>query len=105
VFGGWRSMTHHDEAVATDRLRRALLAFRTAQTFLLAAHRQIKTSPPAEMETFWIGPGRHIEGNMRATATEVGMAFKAFSATGLVADDDDLHRMTEARRYLAKGEA
>ncbi len=36
-------MTHQDEAAAaTDRLRRALLAFQAAQNSLLGAHRQLK---------------------------------------------------------------
>jgi hypothetical protein len=30
-------MTHHDEVVATDRLRRALLAFQTARSLYLGA--------------------------------------------------------------------
>ena len=45
-------MTHHDEAVATDRLRRALLAFQTAQNLHLNAHRRLTALPQAEIEAF-----------------------------------------------------
>jgi hypothetical protein len=45
-------MTHHDEAVATDRLRRALLAFQTARNLYLSAHRRLMALPQAEIEAF-----------------------------------------------------
>jgi hypothetical protein len=98
-------MTHHDEAVATDRLRRGLLAFRAAHLRSLATHRQLKEMPQAEVEGFWNGPGRRIEANTRTTAAEVAGAFKAFSVAGLVADAADRHLVTEAQRCLAESAA
>ena len=50
-------MTHHDEVVATDRLRRALLAFRSAHSHSLAAHRRLKDLPQVDVEAFWNGQG------------------------------------------------
>jgi hypothetical protein len=98
-------MTHHDEAVATDRLRRALLTFQTAQNLLLNAHRRLKALPQAEVEAFWNDRGRRVEANMRLAATEVVTAFKAFSAAGLVAAASDRHLVTQAQRCLAEGAA
>jgi hypothetical protein len=99
------SPSHHDEAVAKDRLRRALLAFQNAYGFNLEAHRRLKGLSQAEVETFWNGPGRRIEATMNATAAEVVAAFQAFSAAGLVASAEDRHRVTEAQRHLAEGAA
>ncbi|MFL5333849.1 MAG: hypothetical protein ACJ8H8_11880 [Geminicoccaceae bacterium] len=98
-------MTHHDEAVVTDRLRRALLAFQSAQIFLLNTHRRLKALPQAEVEAFWNGRGRRAEADMRLAAAEVVAAFKAFSEAGLVADVNDRRLVTEAQRYLAEGTA
>jgi hypothetical protein len=95
-------MTHQDEAAATDRLRRALLAFRTTQNHLLGAHRRLKELPPGEVDAFWRGPGRRLEAAMRATATEVVAAFQRFSAAGLVAGAGDRHLVTQAQRHLAE---
>jgi hypothetical protein len=95
-------MTHQDEAVATNRLRRALLAFRTAHSHSLAAHRTLKNLPQAEVGVFWGGPGRRIEASTHATAAEVAAAFKVFSAAGLVADATDRHLVTAAQRHLAE---
>ena len=95
-------MTHQDEAAATDRLRRALSAFRTAQNHLLGAHRRLKELPPAEVDGFWRGPGRRLEAGMRAAATEVVAAFQRFSSAGLVAGAADRHLVTQARRHLAE---
>ena len=53
-------MAHHDEAMATDRLRRALLAFQTAWNLHLNAHRRLMALPQAEIEAFWDGPGRRV---------------------------------------------
>jgi hypothetical protein len=96
-------MTHHDEAVAVDRLRRALLAFQSAQIFLLNTHRRLKALPQTEVEAFWNGRGRRAEADMRRAAAEVEAAFKAFSATGLVADVNDRRLVTQAQRLLAEG--
>src|SRR5215213_7444250 len=96
-------MTHRDEAAAaTDRLRRALLAFQAAQNSLLGAHRRLKALPQAEVDAFWRGPGRRFEAAMRATAAEAVAAFKQFSAAGLVADAGDRHLVTQAQRHLAE---
>ena len=98
-------MTHQDEAAATDRLRRALLAFQTAQNHLLDAHRRLKGLPQTEVDAFWAGPGRRVEATLRATATEVVAAFQRFSAAGLVAGATDRHLVTQAQRHLAEGSA
>ena len=98
-------MTHHDEAVVTDRLRRALLAFQSAQIFLLNTHRRLKALPQTEVEAFWSGRGQRAEADMRLAAAEVEAAFKAFSTVGLVADSKDRRLVTEAQRYLAEGAA
>ena len=91
---------HH--AAATDRLRRALLAFQAAQNQLLAAHRRLKDLPPAEVDAFWRGPGRRLEAAMRTTATEAVAAFQRFSAAGLVAGAADRHLVTQAQRHLVE---
>ena len=96
-------MTCHDEVAVTDRLRRALQAFQSAQKLLLTAHRRLQGLPAEEVEAFWRASGRRIEGHTHATATEVVAAFKAFSAAGLVAAVADRHLVTEAQRQLAEG--
>jgi hypothetical protein len=98
-------MTHQDEAATTDRLRRALSAFQTAQNHLLGAERRLKGLSQAEVDAFWNGLGRRLEANMRATATEVVAAFKQFSAAGLVAGAAERHLVTQAQRHLAEGPA
>jgi hypothetical protein len=95
-------MSPQDKTAATDRLRRTLLAFQTAQNSLLGAHRRLKELPQAEVDAFWRGQGRRLEAVMRATATEVVVAFKQFSAAGLVAGAGDRHLVTQAQRYLAE---
>ena len=95
-------MISQDQTAATDRLRRALLAFQNAQNGLLGAHRRLKALPRAEVDAFWRGQGRRLEAAMRATATEVVAAFKQFSAAGLVAGAGDRHLVTQAQRYLAE---
>ena len=92
-----------DEAAATDRLRRALLAFQAAQGRFLAAHRQTKALSPAEAERFWTTRGGPIEAAQRAAATELVAAFGAFSAAGLVAGAGDRHLVNQAQRHLAEG--
>jgi len=93
-------MTHEHEASVTDRLRRALLAFQSAQRLLLAAERKLKGLPAEEIEAFWAASGGSIERQMVSAATQVVQAFAAFSATGLVASAADRHLVTEAKRYL-----
>jgi hypothetical protein len=92
-----------DEAAATDRLRRALLAFRAAQTRFLAAHRKAKAlASEDEVDRFWATQGGGIEAAQRAAAKELAAAFKAFSAAGLVADAADRHLVREAQHLLAE---
>jgi len=97
--------SHQDRVSATDRLRRALLAFRTAQGLTLETHRRLKGQPQAEVDAFWAGPGRRVEANLRATAAELVTAFRQFSAAGLVADPADRHAVTQAERHLREGAA
>ena len=97
-------MTAADKAAAVDRLRRALLAFRAAQTRFLAAHRQARAlASQDEVERFWATRGGGIEAAQRAAAREVVAAFQAFSAAGLVAGAADRHLVNEAQRHLAGG--
>ena len=98
-------MTAQNKAAATDRLRRALLAFQAAQNSLLGAHRWLKELPPAEVDAFWDGQGRRVEATVRAAAAEAVAAFQQFSAAGLVAAASDRHLVTQAQRYLAEGAA
>ena len=98
-------MMLREQGDTTDRLRRALLEFRAAQNLLLAANRRLKGLPAEEIEAFWLTPGGRIERHVQAAAAEVVAAFKAFSATGLVAEAGDRHLVTEAERCLAGGEA
>ena len=95
-------MTVQDQTAATDRLRRALLAFQAAQNSLLGAHRRLKELPQAEVEAFWRGQGRRLEAAMRATAAEAVAAFRQFSSAGLVAGANDRHLVTQAQRHLAE---
>jgi hypothetical protein len=98
-------MTHHDEAVATDRLRRALLAFQTARNLHLNAHRRLMALLQAEVEAFWDGPGRRVGETMHAAAMEVVAAFEASPGAGLVIDMSNRRLVTQAQRYLAEGAA
>jgi hypothetical protein len=92
-----------EQAAATGRLREALLAFRAAESLLLAAERQLKGQSTEEVEAFWLKPGLRIERHVQGTAVEVVAAFKAFSAAGLVASAEDRHRVSAAERHLAEG--
>ena len=101
-FGSPLRMMHHDEAVTTDRMRRALLAFQSALNLLLEAHQRLHGRPTEESEAFWLTSGGHIERHVHTTATEAVAAFHAFSKAGLVAGVGDQHRVTQARQYLAE---
>ncbi len=98
-------MTPQDQAAATDRPRRALLAFQNAQNSLLDAHRRLKELPQAEVDAFWHGQGRRLEASTRATATEVVAAFRQFSAASLVAGASERHLVTQGQRHIAEGAA
>jgi len=91
-----------DQAAATDRLRRALLEFQTAQSFLINAQRRMKVLPQAQVDAYWSGPGCEVEAAMRIAATNVVVAFKVFSAAGLVAGAADRRLITAAQRHLAE---
>ena len=90
-----------EQAIATDRMRRALLALQTAQGAFLNAYRRMKVWSQAEVDAYWAGPGRQVEADMRVAATDVDEAFKVLSAAGLVASGSDRRLIAEARRYLA----
>jgi Tfp pilus assembly protein PilX len=98
-------MTHQDQATATNRLQESLLAFRAAESLLLAAERRLKGLSAEEVEAFWSAPGGRIERHVQATAAEVVAAFKVFSAAGLVASAEDRRRVSAAERHLAEGAA
>ena len=100
MAAGEQGMNPKDQAATTDRLRRALLAFRSVQSFFLESHRRLKGQPKAEVDAYWNGPGRRVEANLRATAAELVAAFKAFSTAGLVARAADRHAVTQAERHL-----
>lgn len=95
-------VTVQDQAAATDRLRRALLAFQAALNLLLKAERRLKGLPQAEVGAFWEGQGRHVEAAVRTAATASVAAFKRFSAAGLVASAGDRHLVIQAQRHLAQ---
>ena len=95
-------MTAQDQAAATDRLRRALLAFQAALNLLLSADRRLKGLPQEEVDAFRDGPGRRVEATVLAAATEAVAAFERFSAAGLVAGAGDRHLVTQAQRHLAE---
>ena len=94
--------SHQDQAAATDRLRRALLAFQDAQRHLLLAHRRMKSQSAKEVDAFWLEGGGALERQVQVAAAEVIIAFKAFSKAGLVARTEDRHSVTEAERCLAE---
>src|SRR3954468_11329141 len=88
---------------AAGRLRRALETFPRAQSMLLTAHRKLKDLPPDEVDRFWRSSGARLETHINTAAAEVLVAFKGFSAAGLVASADDRHLVREAQRQLAQG--
>ena len=47
----------NEQAVALDRLRRALLAFQAAESFFVTAHQRLEARPQADVEAYWDGPG------------------------------------------------
>ena len=87
------TVSPQDRLAATNRLRRALLAFQSAQVLVLTHQRQRKAPSPAEVET------------LRDSVAEVVTAFQAFSAAGLVIGTDDQRLLAQAQRYLADGAA
>ena len=80
-----------DQLEATNRLRRALLAFQSAQVLVLTHQRQGKALSQADLDA------------VQDSATEAAAAFQAFSAAGLVAGADDQRLLAQAQKYLADG--
>ena len=80
-----------DRLEATNRLRRALLAFKSAQVLVLTHQRQHKALSQADLDT------------VQDSAAEAAAAFQAFSAAGLVVGADDQRLLAQAQRYLADG--
>jgi hypothetical protein len=95
-------MTHQERAMATDRLRRGILAFQAAESLFLNAHRRMKIQPQVGIDAYWAGPGQQIKEELRIAATEVDDAFKAFSAAGLGVGVADQRSVIAAQRYLVE---
>jgi hypothetical protein len=89
-----------EAAIAMNRMRRALLAFRSAQSALLNAHRRLNLRTRAEADTYWAGPGRQVKADVRAAAAELDAAFEGLSGARLGVDTADLRTVAEAQRYL-----
>jgi hypothetical protein len=87
------TVSPQDQLAATNRLRRALLAFQSAQILVLTHQRQHKAPSQDEVET------------LRDSAAEVVTAFQAFSVAGLVISTDDQRLLAQAQKYLADGAA
>jgi hypothetical protein len=87
------TVSPRDQLAATNRLRRALLAFQSAQILVLTYQRQGKALSQAELDT------------VQDSAAEAAAAFQAFSATGLVAGADDQRLLAQVQKYLADGAA
>ena len=82
-----------DQLAATNRLRRALLAFEAAQILALTHQRQGKALSQADLDT------------VQDSAAEAVTAYQAFSAAGLMAGADDQRLLAQAQKYLADGAA
>ena len=87
------TVSPRDQLEATNRLRRALLAFQSAQLLILTYQRQGKALSRAEVDAVWDGAAEAVE------------AFQAFSAVGLVIGTDDQRLLAQAQKYLADGAA
>ena len=87
------TVSPQDQLAATNRLRRALLAFQSAQILVLTHQRQHKAPSQDEVEM------------LRDSAAEVVTAFQAFSVAGLVISTDDQRLLAQAQKYLADGAA
>lgn len=86
-------MTAQEQAMDTDRLRRALLAFQSAQVLILTHQRQNQPASQAELDA------------VRESTAEANAAFQTFEAAGLMIGADDQRLLTQARKYLADGAA
>jgi hypothetical protein len=87
------TVSPRDRIETTNRLRRALLTFQSAQLLVLTHQRQNRALPQAELDA------------VRDSATEATAAFQAYSAAGLVAGADDQRLLVKAQKYLADGAA
>jgi hypothetical protein len=87
------TVSPRDQLVARNRLRRALLAFESAQLLVLTYQRQNKALSEADLDA------------VQDSAAEAAGAFQVFSAAGLVADADDQRLLAQAQKYLANGAA
>lgn len=85
------TVSPRDQLAATNRLRRALLAFQSAQILVLTHQRQGKALSQAELDT------------VQDSAAEAVAAFQAFSVAGLVAGTDDQRLLAQAQKYLTDG--
>jgi hypothetical protein len=90
-----------EAAIAMNRMRRAVLAFRFAQTNLLNAQRRMKALTQAEADTYWAGPGRQVKADVRAAAAELDAAFEGLSGASVGIETADLRAVAVARQYLA----
>lgn len=93
------------QAVASDRMRRAILAFQAAAEFFDRAHRRHTTRPQAETDAYWTGPGRLIEEDIRVASVEVVEAVKTLTDAGMVVGASDRKTVLAAHQHLAKGQA
>jgi hypothetical protein len=87
------TVSPRDQLEATNQLRRALLAFQSAQVLVLTHQRQSKALSQAEVDA------------VQDSAAEAVAAFQAFSAAGLVIGTDDQRLLAQAQKYLADGAA
>ena len=85
------TVSPRDQLEATNLLRRALLAYQSAQVLTLTYQRQHKALSQADLDT------------VQDSAAEVAAAFLAFSAAALVAGADDQRLLAQVQKYLAEG--
>jgi hypothetical protein len=87
------TLSPRDQLTTTDRLRRALLAFQSAQILVLTRQRQHQPLSQEDLNA------------VRDSAAEAVAAFQVFAAGGLVASVDDKRLMAQVQKYLADGAA
>lgn len=85
------TISPRDQLAATNRLRRALLAFQAAQVLVLTHQRQKHPLSQTELDA------------VRDSAVEAAAAFQTFSAAGLVIDAPDNRLLAQIKKYLADG--
>ena len=82
-----------DRLMAMNRLRRAILAFQSAQILVLTHRRQKQALSQVDLDA------------VQHSAVEAAAALLAYSATGLVVGADDQRILAQARKSLADGAA